>query len=67
MEPSKKKPSSFGKIDLGYDPGSMEMQHDPYFADIAPGVVSSGDLAHKWSIDGDHTYREEPPNNLSGD
>ena len=67
MEPSKKKPSSFGQIDLGYDPTSETMKHDSFFAEVAPGVANSGNLEHKWDVVGDHTISEEPPSRLKGD
>jgi hypothetical protein len=67
MTPSKKRPASFGKIDLGYDPQGSGMEQDPYFAEVAPGVANSGNLAHKWGAEGDHTYCEAPPTGLKGD
>ena len=49
------KPSNKGPIDLGYDPMSMEMKHDSVFKEVAPSVANSGNLAHKWYPEGDHT------------
>lgn len=61
------KPASRGPIDLRYDPTSMEMKHDSVFKEVAPGIASSGNLAHKWYPEGDHTCLSQPPSNLKGD
>jgi hypothetical protein len=56
-----------GNVDLHYDPQATEMVHDSAFSDYAPGVVSSGNLEHKWDVPGDHSNSSEPPSNLKGD
>jgi hypothetical protein len=56
-----------GNVDLHYDPQATEMVHDSAFSDFAPGVVSSGNLAHKWNVEGDHSNGEEPSTGLKGD
>lgn len=50
-----------------YDPQSMTMSHDSVFSQVAPGLVSSGSLAHKWGSPEDHTRLSAPPDKLSGD
>jgi hypothetical protein len=44
-----------------YDPQGSGLQHDSFFASVAPGVANSGNLAHKWSVEGDHSNGIEPP------
>jgi len=68
MGPSEKKPEpAASAIDLGYDPQGSGMDHDPFFAEVAPGVAGSGNLAHKWDVPGDHSNSGEPPSNLKGE
>ena len=50
-----------------YDPQGSGMEHDSFFAEVAPGVANSGNLAHKWEISGDHSNSSEPPSDLKGD
>lgn len=64
---SKLHPSFDGDTPLGYDPQSMEMSHDSVFAELAPGVANSGSLAHKWSVEGDHSNSTEPSGTMKGD
>lgn len=63
------KPQSKGTpdVDLRYDPTSETMRHDSVFSSVAPGVVSSGNLAHKWGATDDHTVLSAPPSGLKGD
>jgi hypothetical protein len=46
---------------------SMEMKFDSVFKEVAPGVATSGILAHKWGPSSDHVQLSEPPSNLEGD
>ena len=50
-----------------YDPQESGMEHDGYFGSLCPGVVSSGNLAHKHGATGDHSISEEPPTGLKGE
>lgn len=52
---------------IGYDPQDMEIKHDSFFAEVAPGVAESGNLAHKYGAEGDHSIGEVPPTGLKGD
>ena len=47
-------------VDLGYDPQATEMKHDSYFAEVAPGSANSGNLAHKYGAEGDHSVAVAP-------
>ena len=69
MGPSQKAPASkaSNSVDLGYDPQAMEMKHDSFFSEVAPGVANSGNMAHKWSVEGDHSNSEEPPSGMKGE
>lgn len=44
-----------------YDPQGSGQEHSSVFAKYAPGIVNSGNLAHKWSVEGDHSNSSEPP------
>jgi hypothetical protein len=55
------------KIDLGYDPQGSGMDHDPFFAEVAPGVATSGNMKFKWTVPGNHLNPVEPPSDLRGD
>ena len=63
------KPQSKGNpdADLRYDPASETMRHDSIFSEVAPGIVTSGNLAHKWSCGTDHSDSSAPPTGLKGD
>lgn len=61
------KPASKGPIDLRYDPQANTMKFDSVFKEIAPGIATSGTLAHKWGPTSDHVVLSEPPENLKGD
>ena len=51
------------KTEDAYDP-----QGEATGQDIeAPGIKTSGNLAHKWGPSGDHTASSEPPTGLKGD
>lgn len=52
---------------ISYDPQADTMVHDSVFSELAPGIVSSGNLAHKWDVPGDHSNGEEPASGLKGD
>lgn len=56
-----------GNVDLHYDPQATEMVHDSAFSEYAPGIVTSGNLAHKWDVPGNHSNGEEPPTGMKGD
>jgi len=56
-----------GSVDLHYDPQATEMKHDSFFAEVVPGVANSGNLAHKYGAEGDHSIGEVPPTGLKGD
>lgn len=59
-------PSDLAK-GVRYDPQGSGMDHDALFAELAPGVANSGNLAHKWYPEGDHTCLSAPPTGLKGD
>ena len=63
------KPQSKGKpdVNLRYDPSSETMRHDSVFSEVAPGVVDSGLLKHKWGGEGEHIQLSNPPSELRGD
>ena len=62
------KPEAKGTpIDLRYDPQGSGMSHDAKFAALCPGVANSGNLAHQWTVKGDHSSSEKPPENLRGE
>ncbi len=70
MEPKPKKvaaQAAAGNVDLHYDPQDTEMHHDSFFAEVAPGVANSGNMAHKYGAEGDHSIAEVPPTGLQGD
>ena len=68
MGPSKQVPDAgSGNVDLHYDPQGSGMDHDSYFAEVAPGIANSGNLKYKFSIPGDHSNGEEPPTGMKGD
>jgi len=46
-----------------YDPQGSAMDQDI----DAEGIKTSGNLAHKWGPEGDHSVSSEPPSNLKGD
>ncbi len=50
-----------------YDPTAETMRHDSVFSALAPGIVTSGSLAHKFYVPGDHTTTGEHPSGLKGD
>lgn len=50
-----------------YDPTAETMRHDSVFREVAPGIVTSGNLAYKFKVPGDHTTTGEHPNGLKGD
>ena len=57
-----------GNIDLHYDPqGSGIGSVDEVFSKVAPGIATSGNLAHKWDVPGNHSNSSEPPSGLKGD
>ena len=56
-----------GNVDLHYTPQDMEMKHDSFFAEMAPGVANSGNLAYKHGAPGDHSISTEDPTGLKGD
>jgi len=60
------KPASKGMQET-YDPQGSAMSFDSVFSSVAPGVASSGTLAHKWGASGDHSASSAPPSNLKGD
>ena len=41
--------------------------HDSVFSNVAPGVVNSGVLKHKWGASGDHSATTAPPSGLKGE
>jgi len=43
------------------------MKHDSFFSAVAPGVVKSGNLAHKYGAEGDHSVSESMVEGLKGD
>ena len=47
-----------------YDPQGSGMDND---LPEAPGIESSGNLAHKYDVPGDHSNSSEPPSGLKGD
>jgi hypothetical protein len=63
------KPQSKGNpdADLRYDPQGSGMDHDAFFADVAPGVAGSGNMKFKWAVPGNHSNSSEPPSGTSGD
>jgi hypothetical protein len=62
------KPEAKGTpIDLHYDPQADSMRHDSVFAEHSPGIVTSGNLAHKWGAPEAHTRLSAPPSGLRGD
>ena len=60
------KPASKG-LEESYEPTDMVMHHDSVFVSLCPDVANSGNLAHKWDVEGDHTACSEPPADLKGD
>lgn len=50
-----------------YDPQGSGMEHDAFFASVAPGTANSGNMAHKYGAEGDHSIGEVPPTGLKGD
>ena len=62
----KLKPASKG-MGPTYDPQSETMHHDSVFKEVAPAAANSGNLAHQWYPDGDHSCSEAPPTGLRGD
>lgn len=50
-----------------YNPQSDTMEHSSVFSQYAPGVVNSGNMAHKYGAEGDHSVSEAPPTGLKGD
>lgn len=67
--PSKKAPTSkaSNSADLGYDPQGSGMDHDAFFAEVAPGVAHSGNMKYKWDVPGNHSNGIEPKTGLKGD
>jgi len=67
--PTKRTPEAkaANAVDLGYDPQDMDMKHDSFFSAVAPGVVKSGNLAHKYGAEGDHSVSESMVEGLKGD
>jgi hypothetical protein len=56
-----------GNISLHYDPQGSGMEHDPFFAEVAPGVAGSGNMKFKWAVPGNHSNGEEPRSNMKGE
>jgi hypothetical protein len=56
-----------GLAGLTYNPQGSGQEHDPFFAEVAPGVANSGNLKYEYGPDGDHWRPIEPPMNLKGD
>ena len=46
-----------------YDPSGSAMDQDI----DAEGIKTSGNLAHKFSVPGDHSNSSKPPENLKGE
>jgi len=59
MEPKNIKPASKGTDDT-YEPQGSGMDHDAFFASVAPGIANSGNLAHRSGAEGDHSISEAP-------
>lgn len=62
----KLKPAS-KSTEESYDPQGSGEEHSSVFGKYAPGVVNSGNMAHKHGAEGDHSVAVDPPSSLRGD
>ena len=54
--------------DQAYTPqGSGIGSADEVFSKAAPGIAKSGNNAHRWTVEGDHSNSSEPASGLRGD
>ena len=54
--------------DEAYDPqGSGIGSKDEVFSRVAPGIATSGNLAHKWTVPGNHAQPVEPPSGMKSE
>ena len=53
--------------DAAYTPQGSGMEHDAKFAEYAPGVAHSGNLKHKWTVNGNHANGIEPPSGMKSE